>query len=334
MSIEAVAEASGVSIATVSRVFNSPQLVREATRERVRAVARRLGYQANASARTLRTQRSHTIGVILPTLLNPVFAECLEGIAQSARGAGYSIIPFNTNYRVEEETAAAHALTARGVDGLVLVAGNALTSPALRHIRATGLPYVLAYNRRPRHPCVSVDSEQAVANAVHLLARNGHHQLAMVSGQLSASDRAQQRCRGYLRGLQECGLPGGPVIEVPFMDAALQQIRDFLSAPQRPTAVICSNDLLAIRTVRAASLLSIAVPHDLSVIGFDGIALGTDLTPSLATIAQPNHAIGVRSAQLLFQAITEGRSLSARDSLTLDSHFRAGESMAPPRAVP
>lgn len=347
MSIEAVAQTAGVSIATVSRVFNTPELVRPSTRERVQDVARRLGYQANASARTLRMQRSQSIGVIVPTLCNPVFAECLEGIADSARAVGYSIIPSNSNYRVDEELAAAQALISRGVDGLVMVVADPQASPALRHVRDAALPYVLAYSRQPQHPCVSVDNEQAVADAVHRLAAAGHRRLAMVTGQLSASDRAGQRCRGFRRGLDECRLPAGPVIEVPFMEAALTQLNAFLGGfigdsdaddraddragePRRPTAVICSNDLLAIRTIRAASRLGLSVPRDLSVVGFDGIALGADLTPSLATIAQPNHDIGRRSARLLLDALIEGRAPDAGDSISLDCHFRTGESMAPP----
>lgn len=330
MSIEAVAREAGVSVATVSRVFNSPGLVRAPTRENVERVALRLGYRANTSAQTLRTQRSKVIGVVLPTLLNPVFAECLEGIAATAAELGYSIIPATTSYRLADEASAIAALASRSVDGLVLVVANPAASPALKRIRAAKLPYVLAYNRHPGHPCVSVDHEAAVAEVVHRLVACGHRRIAMVSGQLSASDRAQQRHAGFVRGLRECALAPAALIEVPFMEHAVQHLTDFLGARARPTALVCSNDLLAIRTIRAAWQIGLQVPRDLSVVGFDGIDLGGDLTPSLGTVVQPNREIGMHSVRLLATGMATGQPLPAHASLTPGHTFRDGESIGPP----
>lgn len=332
MSIEAVAREAGVSVATVSRVFNAPDLVRAPTREKVEKVALRLGYRANASAQTLRTQRSKVIGVVLPTLLNPVFAECLEGIAATAAEHGYSIIPVTTSYRLADEEAAVARLAARSVDGMVLVVANPAASPALQRLQAAKLPYVLAYNRHAKHPCVSVDHEAAVADVVHRLVARGHRRIAMVSGQLSASDRAQQRHQGFVRGLGECGLPAGTLLEVPFMEHAVQHLTAFLRGPRRPTALFCSNDLLAIRTVRAAWQMGLRVPADLSVVGFDGIELGPDLTPSLGTVVQPNREIGIQCVRLLAGAMAAGRPLVPKASLTPDHSFRDGESLGPPPA--
>jgi LacI family repressor for deo operon, udp, cdd, tsx, nupC, and nupG len=328
MSILAVSREAGVSVATVSRVFNFPEQVRPATRERVQDVAQRLGYRPNASAQTLRTQRSRVIGVVLPTLLNPVFAECLEGIAASAGEAGYSIIPMTTHYQVLQEEDAVGRLMNRDVDGVILVVANAANSRGLRKVREAGLPYVLAYNRHARHPCVSVDSQQAEADVVRHLHARGHRHIAMVSGQLSASDRAQQRYRGFVKGMKACGLPEGELLEVPFIEEAVAQLQAFLRRPGRPTALVCSNDLLAIRTVRAAFLLGLAVPRQLSVVGFDGIALGTDLTPTLGTVVQPNREIGRQSLRLLASAIAQGAPVPASASLTLETFLRSGESIA------
>jgi DNA-binding LacI/PurR family transcriptional regulator len=327
MSIEAVARQAGVSVATVSRVFNLPALVRPATRTRVEQVARQLGYRANTSAQTLRTQRSRVIGVVLPTLRNPVFAECLEGIAAAASERGYSIIPVTTSYRHSDEEGAVTALVSRSVDGMVLVVANPANSPALKRLRAAKLPYVLAYNRHPRQPCVSVDNEGAVEEVVHRLAQRGHRRIAMVSGQLSASDRAMQRHHGFVRGLASCGLPPGPLLEVPFMEHAVQHLTRFLQAKNRPTAVFCSNDLLAIRTMRAAFQIGLHVPRDISVVGFDGIDLGCDLTPSLSTVVQPNHDIGARCVGLLADALHSRTPIRAVSSLTLCHLFREGESL-------
>ncbi|CAN7688606.1 LacI family DNA-binding transcriptional regulator [Acidovorax sp. LjRoot66] len=328
MSIQDVARQAGVSVATVSRVFNLPDKVTPATRGHVQQVAQALGYLPNASARTLRTQRSRVIGVVLPTLLNPVFAECLQGLAQAAVSAGYAILPFATDYQIAQEDRAVHLLLAGNVDGMVLVVSNPATSSALQRLAEAGLPYVLAYNRHPDHPCVSVDGEQAVAELVAHLVSLGHRRITMVSGQLAASDRAQQRSRGFHSGMAAAGLPEGPVLEVPFVETAVQDVTALLQAPGRPTALVCSNDLLAIRSIRAAHLAGLAVPRDLSVAGFDGIALGEDLTPMLSTVAQPNADIGRCSVQLLVQAMASGTPLAPDAGLTLAHHFRTGESCA------
>lgn len=329
MSIQNVARQAGVSVATVSRVFNLPDKVTPATREHVEQVARALGYLPNASARSLRTQRSRVIGVVLPTLLNPVFAECLEGIARAAAAGGYAILPFATDYELAQEDRAVNLLLAGNVDGMILVVSNPATSSALQRLAAAGLPYVLAYNRHADHPCVSVDSELAVTELVARLASLGHRRITMVSGQLAASDRAQQRCRGFRQGMAAAGLGDAPVLEVPFVETAVQDIARLLQTAQRPTALVCSNDLLAIRSIRAARQAGLAVPHDLSVAGFDGIALGEDLTPMLSTIAQPNADIGRSSVELLVQAMASGAPLAPDASLTLAHRFRAGESCAP-----
>lgn len=325
MSIQDVARHAGVSIATVSRVFNMPDQVTPETRLRVEQVASRLGYVPNASARTLRMQRSKVLGVVLPTLLNPVFAECLDGIAMAASVHGYSIVPITTDYKLSSEEAAVNRLLGDKVDGLILVVSNPETSAVLKKLQARKMPYVLLYNRHPEHPCVSVDSEHAVTELIHKLASLGHRRIAMVSGQLVASDRAQQRYRGYLKGMESCGLSPYDVVEVPFMDTAVSRLAEFLSTPSRPSALICSNDLLAIRSLRAAHVAGLEVPRDLSVIGFDGIELGKDLTPMLSTIVQPNREMGRSGVELLVQAL-DGHPLRPSSSLTLPHDFREGES--------
>jgi LacI family transcriptional regulator, repressor for deo operon, udp, cdd, tsx, nupC, and nupG len=332
MSIQEVAKQAGVSSATVSRVFNLPDKVTLRTRERVQTIAKALGYLPNASARTLRTQRSRVLGVVLPTLLNPVFAECLSGIASAATAAGYAILPITTDYQLTQEDQAVNLLMAGNVDGMILVVSNPATSMALKRLKAANLPYVLAYNRHAAHPCVSVDSQAAVMALVAHLAQMGHSRITLVSGQLAASDRAQQRLRGFQKGMLAVGLKSTGLLEVPFVQSAVQDIKKLLSAKARPTALVCSNDLLAIRSIRAAHLAGLRVPQDLSVAGFDGIALGEDLTPMLSSITQPNADMGQRAAGLLMQALAAGAPLKPNASLTLTHAFREGESCARPAA--
>lgn len=326
MSILHVARQAGVSIATVSRAFNTPESVAPATRAAVAAAALALGYEPNLSARTLRTQRSCTLGVVLPTLHNPVFAETLAGIAGAAADAGYSIIPLTTDYQEAQEQQALRRLGGRSVDGLILTVADAARSATLAALRSARRPYVLAYNRHARHPCVSVDGETAMAELVARLQQLGHRRILMVSGHLSASDRAQQRHRGYAAAMQASGSTA-ELLELPFVAAAPELLAQRLGRADRPTALVCSNDLLALRCMRAAGLAGLRVPEDLSVIGFDGMALGTELRPSLASIAQPNAEIGRRSVAWLLDCLVRGSAPRAADSLTLPHQLRELESM-------
>ncbi len=328
LNIADVAREAGVSVATVSRAFNRPDSVRPETRERVAQAARELDWRPNASARTLRTQRSRVLGVVLPTLLNPVFAECLQGIAEAAATGGYAIVPKVSDYDLATERAAIDALIGAGVDGLLLVVSDPAHSAALRALKRDRVPYVLAYNRHPRHPCVSVDGGLAMAEAVERLVSFGHVRIAMVTGERAASDRAQMRHAGFIAAMARARLKPLPLIEVPFVDAALDRVAAALGAPLRPTALVCSNDLLAIRAMRAAHQRGLAVPRDLSVIGFDGIAIGADLVPTLATLAQPNRAIGRESVEVLLRGLHDGRPLVPRDSRSLTYAWRPGESCA------
>lgn len=330
-SIAHVARLSGVSTATVSRVFNSPEKVLPETRERVLHLARQLGWSPNATARTLRRQKTDVLGVVLPTLLNPVFAECLNGMAQACAAHGLALAPFTTDYDpAREQQAVSHFLSGT-VDGAILVVADPDHSVALDTLRARGLPYALIYNRHPAHPCVSVDNVAAMAELVHSLGAQGHHRIAMVSGPHSASDRARQRCEGYVQGMAAMGATAhAEVIEVRFDDAALQPVAERLSFTDRPTALVCSNDLLALRALRVAHGAGLSVPTDLSVAGFDGIALGAEVQPRLTSMAQPSADMGCAAVQLLHRALQDNHTPHAAHSLTLPHQLRAGESCARP----
>jgi len=340
VNIQEVARKSGVSVATVSRAFNAPHQVSVATRKKVLSMARALGYVPNASARTLRTSRSRVLGVLMPTLTNPVFAECLEGVAEAAHAAGYAILPMTTHYDAALETRCVGLMQGASVDGLLLVVSNPQTSQALRQLQRARKPYVLLYNRHPKHPCVSGDSETAVAEVVTRLVALGHRRLAMVSGPLSASDRAQQRYKGFLQGLKLAQIKGPCLLEVPFMESAVETVVAYLNSGNRPTALVCSNDLLALRCLRAAQLAGLSVPQDISIVGFDGIALGLDTMPMLTTIVQPNHEAGHLGVQWLVQSIERCKRPTPRESVMLAHQFRAGESCGqapaayPSRACP
>lgn len=332
VSILEVAQVAGVSAATVSRVFNQPEKVRSSTRDMVLAIATKYGYQPNSAASALRTQRSKILGVMLPTFGNPVFAECLEGIASQAAEQGFGVMPVTSDYDNARETEAINRLLAKGVDGMILVLRDPTKAPVLSQLQKQSVPFVLAYNQHPKYHCVGVDGHSEIVNVVERLHVLGHRKIAMVSGQLSASDRARQRYQGYLSGMQSANLKPLALIEVDFIASDMLALASFLKQrpAQRPTALICSNDLLAFRSLRTANQCGLTVPESLSVVGFDGIKIGQELSPMLSTVIQPNHDIGQRATTLLLQSISGQITKPNPATHNLKCGFRIGETIGSP----
>lgn len=332
VSILEVAQVAGVSAATVSRVFNQPEKVRSSTRDMVLAIATKHGYQPNSAASALRTQRSKILGVMLPTFGNPVFAECLEGIASQAAEQGFGVMPVTSDYDNARETEAINRLLAKGVDGMILVLRDPTKAPVLSQLQKQSVPFVLAYNQHPKYHCVGVDGHSEIVNVVERLHVLGHRKIAMVSGQLSASDRARQRYQGYLSGMQSANLKPLALIEVDFIASDMLALASLLKQrpAQRPTALICSNDLLAFRSLRTANQCGLTVPESLSVVGFDGIKIGQELSPTLSTVIQPNHDIGQRATTLLLQSISGQITKPNPATHNLKCGFRIGETIGSP----
>lgn len=299
--IKDVARHAGVSISTVSRAFNMPHLVRPGTRETIERVAAALDFQPNLIGRQLRMDKTELIGVMLPTLSNPVFAECLQGIEEAAVANGYRVMVVTTHYRAEREQRALDTLQHQRVDGLVLTVANAAGNPLLDRLAKSGIPYVLTYNHHEAHPCVSVDNHLAAREGVELLLELGHRRIGMLTGELAASDRAVQRYQGYCAAMTAAGLTPLPALEIDFNtrelpDALLRQLSD---PATRPSALFCGNDRLAMVAMQSLARCGVRVPHDIAILGFDGLEVGELLSPSLASVSQPNFAIGTRAMNTL-----------------------------------
>lgn len=308
-----VALAAKVSLATASRVFSHPQLVREATAQRVHEAARRLSFRPNLLGAKLRAQRTRIIGVMLPTLDNAVFAECWRGIEESAMTAGYSLMLVTSNYEPAREGERIEYLLRHRVDGLVLTVADAGDSTVLDQLDRESVPYVLAYNQvsheaaeHGRHS-VSVDNRTSACEGVNALIAAGHRRIVVVSGAFTASDRARQRFAGYADAMRAHGLPVLDPVNLPSHTASnAAQIRTLMARDQAPTAFFCTNDLLAIGVISDLKRLGLRVPRDVSVLGYDGIALGALVEPPLATVIQPNADIGTQAIAQLLQRLAVG----------------------------
>ena len=328
--IRDVARVAGVSIATVSRVINGTGPVAADRAEAVRAAMAEIGFRPNAIGRQLKTSSSRTIGILVPSLFNPVFADSVQGCQEAAGAAGYATLLAATDYDPGRERSAVEALLANRVEGLVLTVADAAENETLDMLDAEGVPYVLVYNQPDEggRPAVTVDNRRAMADLVRYLIGLGHQRFAMIAGSFTASDRSRLRFEGFADALSEAGLPPGLLLEVRFDDTEMAPLlAGLFSGRPAPTALVCTTDLLALAAIRSCRALGLAVPRDLTVTGFDGIALSALTSPSLTSLVQPSHAMGQQAVGHLLGRLGTG---ATPRQVILPHQIRPGESAAKP----
>lgn len=314
VTIRDVAQAAGVHVSTVSRALNPAKraLISEEVLRVVEAAAQRLGYRPNRAASALRTGRTHTIGVLVPDITNPVFPPILQGIEASAAARGYFVFVAN----VADPALAppiVERMLAQQVDGLV----NAIArrdDPLLSYLSRVGMHTVLV-NRADesgRLPAVVSDDRLAMKLAVEHLVGLGHKRIAHLAGPQQVPTGVGRR-QGFEQALRDHGLAPANVIECESYsrEAGRAAMHKLLAAPgKRPQALVCCNDLVALGAYDELRRQGIRVPQDISVTGHNDMPLVDMVEPPLTTIRLPHRELGWRAAEMLFDEI-EGRSLSA-----------------------
>lgn len=282
-----VAEESGVSVSTVSRILDdrgTPS--RTATATKVRAAAERLGYRRNVFASNLRRGATGTIGVLVPRLTDAVMALMFEAIERAARRQGYFAVVATCGDDADAERRATETLLDRGVDGLILATARIDDSlPA--SLRERGIPHVLVLRTDGVSPSALGDDETGGYLAVRHLLDLGHRDIAVVTGPWFTSS-GQDRLRGAQKALAEAGidLPDGRVISTGYgVDAGSEAGYTLLRAEARPTAIFAANDNLAIGIIGAARNLGILPGQDLSIVGYNDIPLASRLPTPLTSVA-------------------------------------------------
>ncbi len=331
--IRDVAREAACGVATVSRVLNGTGPASAASRERVLLAARKLDFRFNEIGRSLQSRRSRTLGVIVPTLSNPVFADAIDGLQRCARERGYQLLLACANYAPDEEVAAVRTLLGKQVDGLVMTVANADHSRAVNMAHAARVPVMLLFNQPSAAlATVAVDNTAAADEVGRRLLDQGHRHVAFVAGRFQTSDRSRLRYQGLLAAFERVRAPRPRLLEVDYAatDHAAA-IGELLAQAPDTTALFCSNDLLGLTVIGALRALGLRVPDDLSVVGFDGIAVAAMVTPSLGTIVTPCAEMGLAAGQRLLDAIDQQRPLAA-DTLLLRYQFRAGDSLSAARS--
>ncbi|WP_234497383.1 substrate-binding domain-containing protein [Vibrio maritimus] len=304
MNIKDVAELAGVSPATVSRFLNQPDSVAKYTAQKIERVITVTGYSAVKRETKVEMSKNPTIGVVISSLLNPVFSEVVAGIQRRAQHFGYSTIVIDTQYDSEQELRAVADLIRLRVEGVIMTVADAANNQALGVLRDFSFPYCLLHNESQDAPCVYVDNYQAGIDVANRLVSLGHKDVGMITGLFTSSDRAEKRYKGFKHGLAQHGVQIKTLLEVPLskLDSLGESEIEAMKAKGAPTVWFCSNDLLALKAINAFQSMGLRVPQDVSIIGFDGMSLGKLVTPSLATVAVPHLKMGQVAVDILFNA--------------------------------
>lgn len=330
ITLEEVAQACGVSTATVSRVLSRPEVVRASTRERVMSAVRQLDYQPDAAARALASGRTHTVGCVIPTLDHAIFARSTQAMQTTLARAGYQLLVASHDYDPRAEFEVVRVLQQRGVDALVLVGTD--HAPGLwKALRTWDKPSLLTWSCDPRLPSIGFDNEAAARLATNHLLSLGHRRIGVISGLTSHNDRARSRIEGVRQALKQAGLklPPSLLSEQPFnLNGGRTGLRALMSTRTPPTAIFCGNDLLATGALLEAQRMGLKVPRQLSICGIDNNELAEAFNPGLTTIALPTQDLGRITANAVLSAIA-GEAIAAQSLLPFELVVRGSTAAAP-----
>jgi LacI family transcriptional regulator len=309
VTLKDVARQAGVHPATASRALN-PQtrlLVSEDTAGRVLAAAAELGYRPNAVARSLRTRRSHTVGVLIPDLNNPLFPPIVRGLEDRLDAHDYVALIGNTDGDDARERRIFEQMRARHVDGYVLATAR-LRNPLLDQAVRAGVPVVLMNRIAEDYsfPSVTVDNERGVTMAVSHLTSLGHRAIACIAGPQDVST-GLSRYRGFQAAMADARLdvpPGRVAFARAFsIEEGYRCAREILAAGAGCTAVAAGNDMLAVGCYLALDEAGLSCPRDISVVGFNDMPFISMLRPPLTTVAFSHYQVGTEAAQLLIERL-------------------------------
>jgi LacI family transcriptional regulator len=301
-----VAERAGVSISTVSHVINNTRIVSDEVRARVLGIIDEMRYVPSAVARSLKNDKTNTIGVLVPNSSNPYFAELIRWIEDAAFELGYSIILCNAHGGGLKQTAYLRLLTEKRIDGLVLVASGADQEQDLL-LRDETVPIIQLERALPGLDAdlILACQEEGAWQATRHLIELGHRDIACVSGPADLP-RSRERVGGFLRAMGEAGLavPEGAIVHAEFNSAGGHAaFGSLLARPRQPTAVFVTSDLMAIGVLCAASGAGVRVPDELSVVGYDDIGGASYAAPPLTTIAPPKREMARLAIHQLIERI-------------------------------
>ncbi|WGF87835.1 LacI family DNA-binding transcriptional regulator [Marinivivus vitaminiproducens] len=302
-----VAAEANVSAATVSRYLNTPAIVSEAVRQRVAVAIERLGYVPDGAARALASQKTRIVGAIVPTIDHAIFSRAIFSFQKRLAENGYTLLLATHEYQPDIESRQVTAFLEKGIEGLMLV-GERRPEAIYDLLASRRVPFINTWLYRPDapYPCCGFDHVEALHRVVNHLAGLGHRRIGIVTGITSLNDRVATRLEGIRRGLKENDIAFNPayLVECRYsVEEGRKSAHHLLQCSPPPTAIICGNDVLAVGVLFHCLDAGLAVPADISIIGFGDYELSSQLSPPLSTVHVPKDAIGRLAAEYLLGRI-------------------------------
>lgn len=328
--LEDVARQAGVSTATVSRCLNNPGQVTETTRARVMEAVEKLRYTPNFGARALAARRTNTYGAVIPTMENAIFARGVQAFQDALASIDSTLLVASSNYEASVEESQIRNLVARGADGLLLIGAD--RDPAIYDFLAErGIPVVLAWaiGNQPGVSFVGFDNEAASRKLAEKALSLGHRRIAYISAQSTHNDRARARIDGVRAAMKAAGLDPRSLrlVETHYsIKRGKAAFHVLMETGERPSLVMCGNDVLAVGAVMAAREMGIDVPGDVSITGFDDIEIATVVSPPITTVHVPHRKMGNLAAQALLRQTLEGRP---PETICLETEIAERASLGP-----
>ena len=291
-----VARLAGVSVATVSRALSQPRLLKEETLRKVKAAVEKLGYVPHGVARALRSSQMHAIGAVIPTLENAIFAATASALQRVLDASGYQLLLACNDYDLDAEVRHATKLIEHGVDAMVLV-GTQHRPELLSLLSRFQVPFICAwaFDEGGSLPCVGFDHRKATSQVANHLLSLGHRRFGVISTSTRDNERAHDRLAGVVETLAAARIVLAPeqIVEKLFAYSdGRDGFRQLMLLPERPTAVICLNDVLAVGAMAAAYEQGLSVPDAVSITGCEDLEVAAAIPPGLTTVRYPTTEMG------------------------------------------
>lgn len=300
---------------TVSRALRRPDMVSPKLHERIKAAVRELAYVPDIAASRLASARTHTIGVIVSSLTNGVFADYINALHDTLLPAGFQVLILSTRYSAEEEEKAIATMLGQHPEAIIIV-GIDQSSHARRLLQESGVPVVQTFQLTddPIDVNIGLDQQAAAKAATELLIANGHRRIGAIGSRLDA--RARVRVEGYRAAMQQAGLLDESLISTTPMQtnvmAGRELIGRLIDGGRKPDAVFCCDDLMALGALFECQKRGIKVPEAMSIIGFNDLEFAAAATPPLATVVTPRYEMGERAAKTVMRMIETGERPAER----------------------
>lgn len=335
VSVHDVAREAGVSIGSVSRVLNGGSYTSADLVARVNAAVRKLGWQPDAKAQSLRRGSSRTIGCLVTDIANPLYAACVSTVETRLAADGYMMLLASSHYDAQREAELLSLFDARGMDGLIVATMDESDSPALKVLRATKKPLVLLdRDSELDGDYVLIDHKSGVASAVQYLASMGHRRIALFTPGLGMRP-GRERAAGYLQAHQALGLPVDPSLVRGIsnqLHTSYDEMLALLRRPEPPTAIIGLGNRILSGALRAIHEEGLAIPADISVISIGSGTTSEFIFPPMTLLRFDVETFGRVAAEMLLERLRQPDQPPRK--VTLPTQLVMGTSCAPPRAEP